>query len=83
MILRKMNEKKKNNRVRIVKSDSINYTFIENIIPQTNVKQKENDTKKKTKFVRNTLKDAKTAKTHYKSNSKSPKSQQNHSPVYE
>ena len=74
---------KKKNKVRIVKSDSINYTFIYDTIPKTDSKQKENDAKKKTKFVRNTLKDTKTAKTHYKSNSRSPKSQQNHSPVYE
>lgn|GEM_PF-2268748 len=74
---------KKTNRIRIVKSDGINYTFMENIVPQTSEKQKEKSTKKRTKFVRNTLKDAKTAKTHYKSSSKSPKSQQNHSPVYE
>ncbi len=74
---------KKKNKVRIVKSDSINYTFIGDIIHQTNDKQKENNTKKKIKFVRNTLKDAKTSKIHYKSNSRSPKSQQNHSPVYE
>jgi hypothetical protein len=74
---------KKKNKVRIVKSDSINYTFIDDAILQTDSTQKENDTKKKLKFVRNTLKDAKTAKTHYKSNSRSPKSQQNHSPVYE
>lgn len=74
---------KKKNKVRIVKSDSINYTFIGDVIPQTDTKQKEADTKKKPKFVRNTLKDAKTAKTHYKSNRRSPKSQQNHSPVYE
>lgn len=78
-----MNRKKKTNRVRIVKSNSINYTFIGNIIPQTSDKQKENDIRKKTKFVRHILKDSKTAKTHYKSNSTSPKSQQNHSPVYE
>ncbi|HEX5358421.1 MAG TPA: hypothetical protein VFW99_00740 [Candidatus Nitrosotalea sp.] len=77
-----MNTKKKN-KVRIVKLDSINYTFIDETIPQTDSKQKENDTKKKPRFVRNTLKDAKTSKTHYKSNSRSPKSQQNHSPVYE
>lgn len=74
---------KKINKVRIVKSDSINYTFIDDTLPQTDTKQKENDAKKKVKFVRNTLKDTKTAKTHYKSNSRSPKSQQNHSPVYE
>jgi hypothetical protein len=75
---------KKKKKARIVKSDSINYTFIDDtIIPQTDSKQKEIDIKKKPKFVRNTLKDAKTAKIHYKSNSRSPKSQQNHSPVYE
>ena len=78
-----MKVKKKTSKVRIVKSDSINYTFIDDAIPQTSDKQKENDTEKKAKFVRNTLKDTKTAKTHYKSNSRSPKSQQNHSPVYE
>ena len=77
-----MNTKKKN-KVKIVKSDSLNYTFIDETIPQTDSKQKENDIKKKLKFVRNTLKDTKTSKTHYKSNSRSPKSQQNHSPVYE
>ena len=77
-----MKWKKNTNSVRIVKSHITNYTFIENAITQTS-KQKENNTKKKTKFVRNTLKDTKTTKTHYKSNSKSPKSQQNHSPVYE
>jgi len=74
---------KKKNKVKIVKSDSINYTFIHNILLQTDSRQKEIDTRKKPKFVRNTLKDAKTTKTHYKSNSRSPKSQQNHSPVYE
>jgi hypothetical protein len=78
-----MKEKKKRNRVRVVKSDSINYTFIGDVISQTNDKQKENNVKKKTKFVRNTLKDTKTVKTRYKSNSRSPKSQQNHSSVYE
>lgn len=77
-----MNTKKKN-KVRIVKLDSLNYTFIDETIPQTDSIQKENDIKKKPKFVRNTLKDTKTSKTHYKSNSRSPKSQQNHSPVYE
>jgi hypothetical protein len=78
-----MKTKKKTSKVRIVKSDSVNYTFIDDVITQTNDKQKENDAKKKAKFVRHTLKDSKTTKTHYKSNSKSPKSQQNHSPVYE
>ena len=77
-----MNTKKKN-KIRIVKLDSLNYTFIDETIPQTDSKQKENYIKKKLKFVRNTLKDTKTSKTHYKSNSRSPKSQQNHSPVYE
>lgn len=72
----------KKNKVRIVKSDSINYTFIGDVIPKIN-KQKEANTKMKTKFVRHTLKDSKTTKTHYKSTSNSPKSQQNHSPVYE
>ena len=74
---------KKKNKVRIVKSDSINYTFIDDVISQTSDKQKEDNTKKKPKFVRHTLKDSKTTKIHYKSNSSSPKSQQNHSPVYE
>lgn len=74
---------KKKNKVRIVKSDSINYTFINDVIPKINDKQKEANAKKKAAFVRHTLKDSKTAKTHYKSNSSSPKSQQNHSPVYE
>lgn len=78
-----MKEKKKSGKARIVRPNNVNYTFIGDIIPQTDNKQKENDTKKKTKFVRNTLKDTKTTKTHYKSNSRSPKSQQNHSPVYE
>ncbi len=78
-----MKTKKKTSKVRIVKSDSINYTFIGDVIPKTSDTQKENDAKKKTKFVRHTLKDSKTIKTHYKSNSSSPKSQQNHSPVYE
>jgi len=78
-----MKEKKKSGKARIVRPNNVNHTFIGDIIPQTNDKQKENDTKKKTKFVRNTLKDTKTTKTHYKSNSRSPKSQQNHSPVYE
>lgn len=74
---------KKKNKIKIVRSDSISYTFIDDAIPQTDNKKRETDTKKKPKFVRNTLKDAKTTKTHYKSNSRSPKSQQNHSPVYE
>lgn len=78
-----MKTEKKISKVRIVKSDSINYTFIGDLVTQTSDKQKENDVKKKAKFVRHTLKDSKTAKTHYKSNSSSPKSQQNHSPVYE
>ena len=78
----KMKTKKKA-KARIVKSDSINYTFIGDVIPKANDMHKETDTKKKAKFVRHTLKDSKTAKTHYKSNSSSPKSQQNHSPVYE
>ncbi len=76
-----MKTKMKTSNVRIVKPDSINYTFIDNITKASS-KQKENNVKKK-KFIRNTLKDTKTARTHYKSNSKSPKSQQNHSPVYE
>lgn len=78
-----MKTKKKTSKIRIVKSGSINYTFTDDIITQKNDKQKENDAKKKTKFVRHTLKDSKTIKIHYKSNSSSPKSQQNHSPVYE
>ncbi len=79
-----MKGKKKINRVRAVKSNSVNYTFIDDVIIQTNNEEKVNDTKKKTsQFVRKTLKDAKTTKTHYKLNSRSPKSQQNHSPVYE
>lgn len=79
-----MKEKKKINRVRIVKTDSINYTFLEDVIPKTNDGQKENYTKKNTRlFVKKTLKDSKKAKSRYKSNSRSPKSQQNHSPVYE
>ncbi|MGB9124634.1 MAG: hypothetical protein WCC55_03695 [Nitrosotalea sp.] len=75
--------KKKTRKVRIVKSYSVNYTFIEDVTHQISDKQKENDVKKQTKFVRHTSKDSKTTKTHYKSNSSSPKSQQNHSPVYE
>lgn len=78
----KMKPKKKN-QVKIVRSDSINYTFVGDVVPKNNDKQKEADTKKKAKFVRHTLKDSKTTKTHYKSNNSSPKSQQNHSPVYE
>ena len=79
-----MKAKKKTSKVRIVKLDSINYTFIGDVIPKTSDNQEENESKK-TKFVRHTLKDSKTktTKTHYKSNSSSPKSQQNHSPVYE
>lgn len=74
--------KTKKNKVRILRSDSINYTFIGDIIPKTNDKQKDG-ANKKIKFVRHALKDSKTTKTHYKSSGSSPKSQQNHSPVYE
>jgi hypothetical protein len=78
-----MKRKKKTPQVRILKKSSVNYTFIENITPQTNTK-KESDTKKKeNRFVRNVVKDDTITKIHYKSNSSSPKSQQNHSPVYE
>lgn len=69
-------------KVRIVKSDSVNYTFIDDVVPKISKKQKESYAKKKAKLVRYTLKDTKT-KTYYKSSSNSPKSQQNHSPVYE
>lgn len=78
-----MKEKKKSGKARIVRPNNVNYTFIGDIIPTTSDKQKESGIKKKTKFVRNTLKNAKTSKIHYTSNSRSPKSQQNHSPVYE
>ena len=78
-----MKRKKKTSKVRILKESSVNYTFVENITLQTSV-EKENDTKKKeNRFVRNVVKDDTTTKIHYKSNSRSPKSQQNHSPVYE
>ena len=78
-----MKRKKKTSKVRILKKSSVNYTFVENITLQTSV-EKENDTKKKeNRFVRNVVKDDTTTKNHYKSNSRSPKSQQNHSPVYE
>ena len=76
-------KRKKIYKVRILKKDSLNYTFIENVSTQTS-DNNENDVKKKeNQFVRNTLKDTKTEKIHYKSNNRSPKSQQNHSPVYE
>ena len=75
---------KKKNRVKVVKPNSVNYTFIDNVIPQTKSKERENNKNKKiNEFTSKTLKDSKTTKTHYKFNSRSPKSQQGHSPVYE
>ncbi len=75
---------KKKNRVKVVKPNSVNYTFIDNVIPQTKSKKRENNKNKKiNEFTSKTLKDSKTTKTHYKFNSRSPKSQQGHSPVYE
>lgn len=77
-----MKRKKKTPQVRVLKKSSVNYTFIENITPQ--ISTKESKTKKKeNRFVRNVVKDDATTKIHYKLNSRSPKSQQNHSPVYE
>jgi Tfp pilus assembly major pilin PilA len=78
-----MKRKKKSPQIRIVKKSSVNYTFIEHIAIQPSTR-KDSDTKKReNRFVRNVVKDDTTTKTHYKSNSRSPKSQQNHSPVYE
>ena len=75
---------KKKNRVKVVKPNSVNYTFLDDVIPQTKSKEQEkNKDKKINEFTRKTLKDSKTTKTHYKFNSRSPKSQQGHSPVYE
>ncbi|MGI0046354.1 MAG: hypothetical protein ACREBB_04095 [Nitrosotalea sp.] len=72
---------KKKNQAKIVKPNSVNYTFIDIVISQIESKkpQKKKD-KKINKFTKKTLKDS---KTHYKFNSRSPKSQQGHSPVYE
>lgn len=77
-----MKRKKKPSEVRILQPDGVNYTFIENTI-KTSAKKETYTKKKENQFVRNTLKDTKTMKIHYKPNSRSPKSQQNHSPVYE
>ena len=75
---------KKKKRVKVVKSNSVNYTFLDDVISQTkSKKQEQNKDKKINEFTRKTLKDSKTTKTHYKFNSRSPKSQQGHSPVYE
>ena len=75
---------KKKNRVKVVKPNSVNYTFIDDTIPQTKSKERENNKNKKiNEFTSKTLRNSKTTKTHYKFNSRSPKSQQGHSPVYE
>ena len=75
---------KKKNRVKVVKPNSVNYTFLDDVISQTKSKEREkNKDKKINEFTRKTLKNSKTKKTHYKFNSRSPKSQQGHSPVYE
>lgn len=75
---------KKKNRVKVAKPNSVNYTFIDNVIPQTKSKKRENNKNQKiNEFTSKTLKDSKTTKTYYKFNSRSPKSQQGHSPVYE
>ena len=79
-----MKTKKKTVRAKVVKPNSGNYTFIGDIIPQTKSKEQENRRdRKNNEFARKTLKDSKTVRTHYKFNSRSPKSQQGHSPVYE
>lgn len=80
-----MKEKKKVNRVRVVKPNSINYTFTNDIIilPNKDDRQDKNNQKKKAhKFTKKTRKDLTTTRTHYKP-SRSPKSQQVHSSVYE
>jgi len=75
---------KKKNRVKVVKPNSVNYTFVDDVIPQIESKEPDkNKDKKINEFTRKILKDHKTIKTHYKFNNKSPKSQQGHSPVYE
>lgn len=75
---------KKKNRVKVVTSNSVNYTFIDESVHlmESNEPHK-NRNKKIYEFTRKTLKDHKTTKTHYKFNKRSPKSQQGHSPVYE
>ncbi|MGI0058251.1 MAG: hypothetical protein ACREBJ_00655 [Nitrosotalea sp.] len=79
-----MKLKKKTVRAKVVKPNSVNYTFIADVVQHTKSKEHENKKDKKTNdFDRKTLKDSKTTKTHYKFNSRSPKSQQGHSPVYE
>ncbi len=78
-----MNPKKKN-RAKVMKPNSVNYTFVDAVTSQIESKEPQKSKDKKiNEFTRKTLKDSKTTKTHYKFNSRSPKSQQGHSPVYE
>ncbi|WP_162858661.1 hypothetical protein [Candidatus Nitrosotenuis aquarius] len=75
--------KKKKNTARIVDNSSVNYTFTNNaLIPnQTNEPVKERSSQKPniTKMTKKDLKNL----NRYKANSKTAKSMQNHSPVYE
>jgi hypothetical protein len=82
----KMKEKKKRNRMRIVKPNSINYTFTSDVAVLSKKDDKRNKGNQKEKaheFTKKTLKDLTATKTHYKPNRKNPKSQQTHSSVYE
>lgn len=75
--------KKKENSARIVDNPSVNYTFTNNVlIPhQTNEQIKEKSSQK-SNITKMTKKDLKSM-NRYKANSKTAKSMQNHSPVYE
>ena len=74
---------KKKNQAKVIESNSVNYTFVNDVNPQTKSKEQESNKGKINKFTRKTLKYSKAKRTHYKFNSRSPKSQQGHSPVYE
>lgn len=76
-------KKKKKSMASIVDNSSVNYTFTNNVsIPhQTNEQIKEKPSQKPniTKITKKDLKNM----NRYKANSKTAKSMQNHSPVYE
>ncbi len=81
-----MSKKKKIGKVKIVRPNNVNYTFVNNdflYIRPENKQNENNDTNQKLRYItKKSIKNLKMKKSHYKSNT-SPKSQQNHSPVYE
>ena len=79
MAIKRKNEKRKKEKVRIVRPNNVNYTFINDdaIYIQSEDKNDENNNtrQKLHDIAKKSIKDLKTTKTHYKSN-RSPKSQQ-------